>query len=335
VGTFGVGDFAITFWINADRFTSAIGDYITPLNQGLVGPYAGYAPNWYVLLGQHTGTDGLRFGRHGINQYDFTPGIFNPGQWYHMAIVRSSSTIAMYVDGVSRSVSSIGGGVGSYDFSAGSPIQIGAGFGSGAFVDGKMDDVRIYKRALSAAEITAIMNGNPALTSINEDNTNSVGNTVAQIIVDGSIADTDFTPSTSAPEAIAITAINNTNGTWQYKLGNGSWTNINSTLLATQALLLDSTDSVRFIPNTDWNGTSTFTYRAWDKTGGTTAGTYVVISATGGATPYSSDTGTAQITVNAVNDTPTAIADTATAVEAGGVANGTAGTNPTGNDQRY
>jgi hypothetical protein len=88
VGTFGTGDFAITFWINADKFTSAVGDYITPLNQGLVGPYAGYAPNWYVLLGEHTGTDGLRFGRHGVNQYDFSAGSFNPGQWYHMAIVK-------------------------------------------------------------------------------------------------------------------------------------------------------------------------------------------------------------------------------------------------------
>ncbi|MBM3964384.1 MAG: DUF4347 domain-containing protein, partial [Planctomycetes bacterium] len=37
------------------------------------------------------------------------------------------------------------------------------------------------------------------------------------------------------------------------------------------------------------------------------------------------------IAITAVNDTPVALADTATAVEAGGVSNGTAGTNPTGN----
>ncbi|MFM7738086.1 MAG: VCBS domain-containing protein, partial [Planctomycetota bacterium] len=37
------------------------------------------------------------------------------------------------------------------------------------------------------------------------------------------------------------------------------------------------------------------------------------------------------MSVTAVNDTPTAIVDTATAVEAGGISNGTAGTNPTGN----
>ncbi|MFO0180404.1 MAG: beta strand repeat-containing protein, partial [bacterium] len=44
-------------------------------------------------------------------------------------------------------------------------------------------------------------------------------------------------------------------------------------------------------------------------------------------------TGSTQITVTiqGANDTPTAVFETATAVEAGGTANGTAGTNPTGN----
>jgi VCBS repeat-containing protein len=37
------------------------------------------------------------------------------------------------------------------------------------------------------------------------------------------------------------------------------------------------------------------------------------------------------IAIAAVNDAPTAVTDTATAIEAGGLANGTAGTNPTGN----
>ncbi len=37
------------------------------------------------------------------------------------------------------------------------------------------------------------------------------------------------------------------------------------------------------------------------------------------------------VTIQGSNDAPTAVADTATAVEAGGIANGTSGTNPTGN----
>ncbi len=50
-------------------------------------------------------------------------------------------------------------------------------------------------------------------------------------------------------------------------------------------------------------------------------------------TDAAGSTSTTQITVTiqGANDAPTAVADTATAVEAGGVSNGTAGTNPTGN----
>ncbi|MBT0963986.1 beta strand repeat-containing protein, partial [Denitromonas iodatirespirans] len=44
-----------------------------------------------------------------------------------------------------------------------------------------------------------------------------------------------------------------------------------------------------------------------------------------------STTATLTITINGTNDAPVAVADTATAVEAGGVANGTAGLNPSGN----
>jgi VCBS repeat-containing protein len=58
--------------------------------------------------------------------------------------------------------------------------------------------------------------------------------------------------------------------------------------------------------------TDVFTYTVTD-TGGLTSTTQITV------------------TIQGSNDTPTAVFDTATAVEAGGTANGTAGTNPTGN----
>ncbi|MFN9913089.1 MAG: VCBS domain-containing protein, partial [Pirellulaceae bacterium] len=58
--------------------------------------------------------------------------------------------------------------------------------------------------------------------------------------------------------------------------------------------------------------TDTFTYTMRD-TGGLESTTQVTI------------------TIQGANDTPTAVADTNTAVEAGGLTNGTAGLNPTGN----
>jgi VCBS repeat-containing protein len=58
--------------------------------------------------------------------------------------------------------------------------------------------------------------------------------------------------------------------------------------------------------------TDVFTYTVWD-TAGATSTTQITV------------------TIQGANDAPVAVTDTATAVEAGGVADGTAGTNPTGN----
>lgn len=52
----------------------------------------------------------------------------------------------------------------------------------------------------------------PALTAIREDDRDSPGDRVGDIVVDGSTADADG----GAPESIAVTAVDNTRGRWQY-----------------------------------------------------------------------------------------------------------------------
>ncbi len=96
------------------------------------------------------------------------------------------------------------------------------------------------------------------------------------------------------------------------------------------ALLLRDTDRVRFLPDAMNGGTATISFRAWDQTDGV-AGSTANTTSNGGLTAYSTSTQTSTLTATSVNDAPTAVADTSTAVEAGDVNNGTAGTNPTGN----
>ncbi|MCK5728589.1 MAG: proprotein convertase P-domain-containing protein, partial [Methylococcales bacterium] len=143
----------------------------------------------------------------------------------------------------------------------------------------------------------------PVLTTINEDilNTSNTGTSIATIIVDNSITD----PDNFAVEAIGVSAVDNTKGTWEYKTVSGSFTAFDFTgANAGKALLLDSSDSVRFLPNTHFNGTvEGITFHAWDKSTGT-AGNYLTIS-TGGANTLSTATDTASINVTSVNDTPT------------------------------
>jgi DNA-binding transcriptional MerR regulator len=146
------------------------------------------------------------------------------------------------------------------------------------------------------------INQSPALAAISEDTTNLPGNTVAEIVANGSITDPDITTGV-APEAIAISSVDNARGTWQYKLSSTTtWTAFNfSGSNAGKVLLLDSNASIRFVPNANYNGTATFTFKAWDKSAGV-EGTYTYFSATSPALSVASDT--ASITITPVNDAP-------------------------------
>ena len=97
-----------------------------------------------------------------------------------------------------------------------------------------------------------------------------------------------------------------TNGVWQYTTNGGTLCGTAfGTPSATTARLLTSNAStlIRFVPNADWNGTATITYRAWDQTSGT-AGNTADVSTNGTTTAFSSATASPSITVNAVNDAP-------------------------------
>lgn len=145
--------------------------------------------------------------------------------------------------------------------------------------------------------------GTMTLTTITEDQTTNGGQTVASIIASAGgdrITDVD----SSAVEGIAITALSSGNGTWQYSTNGGSsWANIGVVSDAT-ALLLRSTDLVRFVPDAVNATAASMTFRAWDQTGATAGleGSKYDASTNGGTTAFSSATDTAAIIVSAVND---------------------------------
>jgi uncharacterized delta-60 repeat protein len=148
----------------------------------------------------------------------------------------------------------------------------------------------------------------PTLGSVPEGATHPTGITVAALVVDGSITGPD-----GAVEAIAITALNTSLGTWQYSLDGGfNWLTIRADLINSSAnelaLLLGSNDQIRLLPFGDLNGalSDAITFRAWDQSSGT-AGQYVVIppGGTGGSSAFSSASDTASLTVTPVNDAPT------------------------------
>ena len=147
--------------------------------------------------------------------------------------------------------------------------------------------------------------GTMTLTTINEDQTSNSGNTVADIISSAGgdrITDVD----SGALEGIALTAtVDNDLGVWQYSLDEGaSWADVNG-VSSTSALLLRSTDYIRFAPAGENGGTATISFVAWDQTA-YSAGRQVDLTetGTGNTTPFSDDTEDAEITITDVNDAP-------------------------------
>ena len=150
--------------------------------------------------------------------------------------------------------------------------------------------------------------GNMSLTSINEDvpNASNTGTLVGDIILSaGGDRITDADPG--AVEGIAVTAVDNTNGTWEFSINNGTnWTAFGSPNATTARLLAaNATTRVRFVPAANFNGTVNpgITFRAWDQTAGTNGST-ADTTTNGGQTAFSAAADTASITVNAVNDPP-------------------------------
>ncbi len=141
-------------------------------------------------------------------------------------------------------------------------------------------------------------------SDIKEDAATNNGDTVAQIINNissGSISDAD--PSDIL--GLAIVGMDESNGQWEYHDGN--WQPIPHTVAEHKAFLLAPNDKIRFVPNADYYGDSgnTLEFRAWDQSGSKAHFKTVDTSGTknGGVTPFSSDTGTAQISVTPVKDT--------------------------------
>jgi VCBS repeat-containing protein/predicted outer membrane repeat protein len=153
--------------------------------------------------------------------------------------------------------------------------------------------------------------GSPALPSVNEDATGPAGMLVSSLISSVSPLNMITDEDPNALKGIAVVGVDNTYGSWQYRVGSsGSWTEFSSpSTTAARLLAADSATWVRFVPALDFNGevNAGLTFRAWDQTTGTNGGTADTM-VNGGATAFSTVIETAQITVIPVNDAPRATA---------------------------
>ncbi len=118
--------------------------------------------NPYFSYGLHLLTNGqprfwLRLGTANRN-VPGTVGQLSSQQWYHLAGVYNGSQMILYVDGQAVATRDYTGNITGYN----TVLRLGINGGLTEPMDGKIDDVRIYNRALSADEVAAAMVGKPA-----------------------------------------------------------------------------------------------------------------------------------------------------------------------------
>jgi hypothetical protein len=228
--------------------------------------------------------------------------------WYHVAFVKSGDSganIAFYLNGVADGTASVG----SVSTPSGSKKIGRRGDISSDYINGRIDEVRVYNRALSAAEITALYNYRPATVSTSQNSKNANG-----LVGLWSFNGQDMDWASTTAEALDRSGQGN----------NGDVTNFGQGSVRPgkvgQALSFDGVDDVIKAPSGALNLTSSITFSAWFKPDGTNGNNGRVLAWDSGSTrPYeievdeagtenlscfvnsSSDTGTVTVT-GTVND---------------------------------
>ena len=153
---FGTGNFSIELWANFDRPGS--GSLGEPGNIFIGNDEGPFNRNkWFFALGGGFLNFHINSPTLGPKFFPLVPFAPNPGQWYHLAVVRRGSTYTIYVNGVP------GGSADSTDPipNAGAPLTIGQAENIG-FMTGRLDEIAIYNRALTPEELLAIYNAGSA-----------------------------------------------------------------------------------------------------------------------------------------------------------------------------
>ena len=161
---FGTGDFTVSGWAYFDDTDPAVSSFAV-LSKGMTGADNPQFRGFYMAA--NSGNINWMVGGGGSYTFMSTPA--NTGQWYHVVGTRSGTAIKLYVDGAEA-----GSGTSNFVYDVTTPLYAAtlAAYDIGApgdhwhttSSDGKVDDLRIWNRALSASEV-ATLHSTTAATS--------------------------------------------------------------------------------------------------------------------------------------------------------------------------
>jgi hypothetical protein len=153
---FGTGDFTVAFWVrfgelridNTGMVSKDNYAYDFDATKGLVFNICG----WCGGVGFET-RDRTAVGRPWTHARYGTWN-FTTGEWYHLAGVRQANVLYLYVNGVLRATTPEAVPT---DIANAAPLMIGSVHPGIQFMNGSIDEMAVFGRALTAAEVEAIV----------------------------------------------------------------------------------------------------------------------------------------------------------------------------------
>lgn len=141
-------NFTLSFWVYINSpYVHACGIYDNNINSGGYGAFFWNSPN-----------NNITFSWRG-NQLKTTIGAIPLATWTHISCVANGSSMLIYINGVLNITGTVGSGSPAYGlaprFGSLSCTCVSPNNYNG--LDSKIDEVRIYNRALSAAELVAVL----------------------------------------------------------------------------------------------------------------------------------------------------------------------------------
>ncbi|HEY0781279.1 MAG TPA: LamG domain-containing protein, partial [Thermoanaerobaculia bacterium] len=153
---FGGSDFSIELWASfASAPAGSVGEPAAILIANDEGPFN--RNKWFFAVGGgmlYFHINGPQLGPQFFPLVSFSPVV---GQWYHLALVRAGSLYTIYIDGVASGTATNPSVIADPD----APLTLAEGEGIG-FLNGLLDEVAIYGRALQPEEVAAIFRAGPS-----------------------------------------------------------------------------------------------------------------------------------------------------------------------------
>ncbi len=148
----GLGDFTFSAWLKIDVFRDEVHNIMSGANavedNALGFWYREVTNEWVVSV------DDIKA--------EFEPNTtIEDGAWHHVLVLRAGSVAALYIDGAQIGTS-LGITTNALDIDSGGLVfgqdqdTVGGGFEADEAWAGSMDDLRVYSRALTAAEVQQV-----------------------------------------------------------------------------------------------------------------------------------------------------------------------------------